>query len=117
MESHAQSVGDNLIDLLSFTLRLGASYVADRRSVSYFPQGGNQYTSNGVKVIKVSLDCDLWLDPSTVKLFDNITNTTQVAVPGGTDIHTHVDTLLQPLATGAWGCFRRYIDFYYRLHE
>ena len=37
MEAHAQSVEDNLIDLRSFKLRPGASYVTDRKSVSYFP--------------------------------------------------------------------------------
>ena len=38
MESHVQSVEDNLIDSLSFKLKPGASYVTDRRSVSFFPQ-------------------------------------------------------------------------------
>ena len=41
MEAHAQSVEDNLIAPLSFKLRPGASDVTDRRSVSFFPQGGN----------------------------------------------------------------------------
>ena len=36
MEAHAQSVEDNLIDSLSFKLRAGASYVTDRRSVTFF---------------------------------------------------------------------------------
>ena len=118
MESHAQSVEDNLIDSLSFKLRPGASYVTDRRSVSFFPQGGNQYTSNGVKVIKISLNGDQWLDPSTVKLFYNITNTTTLTA----------DSDLVPLVAGPWGFFRRmrvicggqiveHIDNYNRLHE
>ena len=69
MEGHAQSVEDSLIDSLSFKLRPGASYVTSRRSVSFFPQGGNDYKPNGVKVIKIGLNGDQWLDPSTVKLF------------------------------------------------
>ena len=36
MEAHAQSVEDNLIDSLSFKLRPSASYVTDRRSVTFF---------------------------------------------------------------------------------
>ena len=118
MESHAQSVEDNLIDSLSFKLRPGASYVTDRRSVSFFPQGGNQYTSNGVKVIKINLNGDQWLDPSSVKLFYNITNTTTLTE----------DSHLVPLVAGPWGFFRRMrvicggqiiedIDYYNRLHE
>ena len=52
MEHHAQSVDDALIGGLSYKLKPGASYVTNRRSVSYFPQGGNQYSPNGVKVIQ-----------------------------------------------------------------
>ena len=36
MEAHAQSVDDNLIDSLSLKIRAGASYVTDRRSVTFF---------------------------------------------------------------------------------
>ena len=74
MESHAQSVEDNLIDSLSFRLRPGASYVVDRKSVSYFPQGGNQYSPSGVNVMKIMLNGSDWLDPSTCKLFMNFQN-------------------------------------------
>ena len=74
MESHAQSVEDNLIASLSFKLRPGASYVTDRKSSTYFSQG-NQFSPSGVKVIKMMLNSsDGWLDPSTVKLFMNIRN-------------------------------------------
>ena len=69
LESHAQSVEDVLVDSLSFKLHHGASYATDRKSVSYFPLGGNSYAPQGVKVIKISVNGDAWLDPSTVKLF------------------------------------------------
>ena len=119
MESHAQSVEDNLIDSLSFKLRPGASYVTDRRSVSFFTQGGNDYQPNGVKVIKIMLNGDSWLDPSTCKLFMDVTNNT-----GGAEA-THN---LKPKVDGAWGFFKRMrilcggqiiedIDSYNRLHE
>ena len=52
MERHAQSVDDALIGGLSCKLRPGASYVTNRRSVSYFAQGRNQSSPNGVKVMK-----------------------------------------------------------------
>eukprot|EP00972_Heterocapsa_arctica_P015691 2311082-Heterocapsa_arctica.AAC.1 len=64
MEHHAQSVDDALIGGLSYKLKAGASYVTNRRSVSFFPQGGNSYSSNGVKVIKFNLTGNDWLDPS-----------------------------------------------------
>ena len=75
MESHAQSVEDTLIQSLSFKLRPGASYITDRRSVTYFPVNGGSYGPNGVKVIKVMLNgSDSWLDPSTLKFFFNVSN-------------------------------------------
>ena len=95
MESHTQSVEDNLIDSLSFKLRPGASYVTDRKSVSFFTQGGNDYQPNGVKVIKIMLNGDSWLDPSTIKLFMDVTNTSTI------------DTNLLPVVNGAWGFFKR----------
>ena len=118
MESHAQSVEDTLIDSLSLKLRPGASYVTDRRSVSFFTQGGNDYQPNGVKVIKIMLNGDSWLDPSTCKLFMNVTNNASL----GSDSH------LKPKVDGAWGFFKRVrilcggqivedIDSYNRLHE
>ena len=87
-EAHAQSVEDNLIDSLSFQLRPGASYITDRRSVSFFPQGGNSYSPAGVKVIKMMLTGDSWMDPSAVKLFMTIKNDS-----AGNII---------PLVSGAW---------------
>lgn len=68
MEATAQSVEDYLIDASSFKLKPGASYITNRRSVTYFPVGGNQYSVAGVKVIKILLTGDQWLDPSTVRL-------------------------------------------------
>ena len=55
MEHHAQSVDDALIGGLSYKLKPGASYVTNRRSVSYFASGGNQYSVNGVRVMKFNL--------------------------------------------------------------
>ena len=95
MESHAQSVDDHLIDSLSFKLKPGASYVTDRRSVTYFPQGGNQYSPTGVKVMKVLLTGDQWLDPSTLKLQFRLRNDDTGSKP------------LVPFTVGPHGFFRR----------
>ena len=43
VEAIAHSVGDRLIDGLSFELNPGASYVTDRRSVTFHPQGYTIY--------------------------------------------------------------------------
>ena len=113
----ANSVEDYLIDGLSFKLNPGASYVADRRSVSYFPSGSNIYQSgSGARVIRVNLTGEGWLDPSTVRLTYTLVNNETTAAK-----------ILRPLS-GAWSFFRRArclvggaivddVDYYNRVHE
>ena len=55
MEASVASQEDHLIEGLSFKLKPGASYVTQRDSVSFFPSGGNSYSSTGVKVVKTVL--------------------------------------------------------------
>ena len=74
MEHHAQSVDDALIGGLSYKLKAGASYVTNRRSVSYFAPGGNQYSPSGVRVIRFNLTGDQWLDPSTFRIRFQLNN-------------------------------------------
>ena len=69
VDAMVNSVEDYLIDGLSFKLNPGASYVTDRRSVSYWTAGSNEYASGtGSKVIRINLTGDGWLDPSTVRV-------------------------------------------------
>ena len=53
MEAVANAAEDRLIDGLSFKLKPGASYVTDRKSVTFHPQGSNIYSPIGTKVIKI----------------------------------------------------------------
>ena len=70
LEATTNAIEDHLIDSISFKLAPGASYVNDRRSVSFFPQGSNIYKpQTGTKVIKIALTgTGEWLDPSTLQL-------------------------------------------------
>ena len=75
VEAHANSTDDYLIEGLSFKLAPGASYVTNRRSVSFFPSGSDTYgPTSGTKVIKIRLNGTDWLDPSTVKVMFTLTN-------------------------------------------
>ena len=74
MEHHAQSVDDALIGGLSYKLKASASHITNRRSVSYFAQGGNQYSPNGVEVMKFKLAGDQRLDPSTFRVMFQLNN-------------------------------------------
>ena len=75
MGHHAQSIDDALIGGLSYKLKPGASYVTNRRSVSYFAQGGHSYSPTGVKVMKFNPTGDQWLDPSTFRVMFQLNNT------------------------------------------
>ena len=76
VEAMANGVEDKLIDGLSFKLQPGASYVVDRRSVTYHPQGSNIYTPGaGTRLIRILLTGEDWMDPSTLRVMFNIKNT------------------------------------------
>ncbi len=47
VEAIANRIEDKLIDGLSFKMSPGASYVIDRRSVTFHPQGSNIYKTGG----------------------------------------------------------------------
>ena len=71
------SAEDILIDNLSFKLNKGASYINERRSVSFFPSGSNIYKpSSGNRVLKFALNAEdnSWLDPQSVMVFFNVAN-------------------------------------------
>ena len=74
MEHHAQSVDDALIGGLSYRLKPGASYVTNRRSVSYFASGGNTYSPNGANVMKFNIAGGQWLDPSPFRVASKLNN-------------------------------------------
>ena len=63
---------DILVDNLSFKLNEGASYITDRRSVTFWPSGSNIYKpSSGNRVLKFTLNGEdnSWLDPQSVRIF------------------------------------------------
>ena len=47
LEETVNAIEDHLIDSLSFKLKPGAQYVQSRRSVTFYPQGGNHYRVQG----------------------------------------------------------------------
>ena len=84
MEGTANSVEDRLIDGLSFKHKAGASYVTERKSVTYHPQGSNIYMPNGgTKLIKLLLTGDQWLDPSTFRIMFDLKNNESSSTGGG----------------------------------
>ena len=95
LESHAQATEDVLHESLSFKLRPSASYVIDRKFVTFWPQGASEYkVTGGVKVIKINVNGSDWLDPSSLKLHFIVKN-------------DHTSTALVPYVFGIHNWFRR----------
>ena len=117
VEAIANGIEDKLIDGLSFKMNPGASYVTDRRSVTYHPQGSNIYKpGSGTKLIRILLTGDNWLDPSTLRIMFTVNNDDATA------------TKELRVLSGPWSFFRRMrilcpgqlvedIDQYNRIHE
>ena len=117
VEAMANSVEDYLIDGLSFKLNPGASYVTDRRNVSYFTAGSNIYQSGtGARVIRINVTGEGWMDPSTARICYTLRNN------DGTAAH-----VLRTI-DGPWSFFRRMrclvggaivddVDYYSRVHQ
>ena len=113
MEVISNSIEDRLIDGLSYKLEPTASYITERKSSTYWAVGSNQYSPTGVRVIKLMINGDGWLDPGTVKVQFDLVN---------------LDN--KPLRTlsGPWSFFRRLrvlcngaliedIDYYNHVHQ
>ena len=83
VEAIANSVEDKLIDGLSFKMQPGASYVVERKSVTYHPEGFNNYEPGaGTKLIRILLAGDNWLDPSTLRVTFSVVNNREAAGTG-----------------------------------
>jgi hypothetical protein len=65
-----------LVQGLSYAKKPTAQYVTGRTSHTYFPSGGNQYSINGVRVLRLDLQTagDDFLDPATVRLAFKLIN-------------------------------------------
>ena len=116
VEAAANSVEDFLIDGLSFKLNPGASYVTNRKSVTWWVSGSQSYSSGQSRVIRLAINGDGWLDPSTVRLIYSLRNN----APG-------VNAKLRTIS-GPWSLFKRVrvmygganvedIDNYARTHQ
>lgn len=77
MASHIQSEALSLADSLSFKVQPAMSYVFERRSVTLFLTGADEYTPNGGRLAKFAPIVDRWLHPSDVKVYFTITHNAQ----------------------------------------
>ena len=117
MEGVANSVEDRLVDGLSFQLQPGASYVTERKSVTYHPQGSNIYSTSGTKLIKLLLTGDQWLDPSTFRIMFDLQNNETLASNKLLRPLGGPHTFIRRMRILANGAVIEDIDNYNRVHE
>ena len=109
VESAANGIDDVLIDGLSFKLRPGASYVQERKSVTFYASGSNEYTPTGTKLIKLVCTSEGWLDPSTLRICFDVNNKAVDTYNTATTPTTLIPLgpkLLRPVG-GPWSFFHR----------
>ena len=94
VEAIANGVEDLLIDGLRFKLPSSATYITDRKSVTFYTSGSNEYSTSGTKLIKIAVNGENWMDPSTLRIAFDVLNTDAAGA------------LLRPLS-GGWSFFRR----------
>ena len=117
MDSFANTAEDLLIDAFQFKIQPGASYVTDRRTVSYFTSGSNIYQSGScAKLIRINITGDGWLDPGSIRLHytlfnNNTTSTVFKRTLGGTG------TFFSSIESFCGGCLIDDIDYYNRALE
>ena len=75
LETHIAGAEDKLVDSLHFAGKTSASYVTERRSVSFAPQAASNFTPQGVRLMRFNLaDQNGWLVGDTVRLVMTIHN-------------------------------------------
>ena len=77
LETHIAGAEDKLLDSLHFAGKTSASYVTERRSVSFAPQAASNFTPNGVRLLRFALsDQTGWLEGNSLRLCMTIHNAT-----------------------------------------
>ena len=85
------------MDGLPFQLKPGASYINERKSFTFHPQGSNIYKPGaGTKVNKLALTGQDWLEPTTFRVMFTLANNER-------------NFVIKPLlpVSGPWSCLRR----------
>ena len=94
-----------MISGLDFKINPSASYITDRKSVTFFTSGSQNYISGqGARVIRLQINSDGWLDPSTARLHYTLTNTCSTVTNGAGVVISA--PYLRPIG-GPWSMFSR----------
>ena len=107
LETHIAGAEDKLLDSLQFAGKTSASYVTERRSVSFAPQAASNFTPNGVRLG--------WLDGSTMRLVFTLHNGRGVPLVPVTDSPASMFRRVRLIGNGS--AMIEDIEEYGRVHE
>jgi hypothetical protein len=65
---------DQLLSSLQFKLPPSASYIQERKLVSWFPSGASTFSPNGVREARFAITGESWLDPASLRINLKIRN-------------------------------------------
>ena len=75
MESALAATETHMLDSLDFRLRPSANYVEARQEVTFYNNGGNSFSSQGVRTLSFSLASSTgYLDPSSIVIRFKVAN-------------------------------------------
>ena len=75
LETHIPGNEDRLLDSLTIAGKNTASYVTERRSCTFAPQSGGNFSPAGIRLMRFNLaDQQGWLDAGTLRLALTLNN-------------------------------------------
>ena len=78
---------DQLLSSLQFKLPPSASYIQERRLVSWYPSGASTFAPNGVREARFAITGESWLDPASLRINLKVRNNTAVPIQLASSAH------------------------------
>ena len=102
LETHIAGSEDKLIDSLHFAGRNSASYVTERRGVSFAPQAASDFKSGGVRLMRFNLaDQQGWLVGDSLRLVITLSNAKAAALTPISDSPASIFRRMRIIANGS----------------
>ena len=74
MQGLIETSQDEYIDSMNYTTGPTGKYFVSRKSSTYCPMGGHQYSPKGVRMMKFNITGQDWLVPDTLRLMFTLNN-------------------------------------------
>ena len=79
VEAMPNSIKDFIVDNISYKLKPRASFINERRNMTFLPSCSNIYSASGTELGKLQLTGDHFMNPSTFRVMFDVVNQDTVA--------------------------------------